>query len=88
MHRLRDDEFVRAGTLLRRAIALDDGYAAAFAATAEWHSIRVGQGWSPDPDADRLEAIRLAEAAIDRDRNNALAPGGPRPFQCFLTPSV
>ncbi len=84
MYRLRDDEFVRAGTLLRRAIALDDGYAAAFAATAEWHSIRVGQGWSPDPDADRLEAIRLAEAAIDRDRHNALALAALGHFNAFL----
>ena len=73
MYRLRLDEFIQAGSLLRRAIALDNSYAAAFAAAAEWHSVRLGQGWSPDHDADCSEAIRLAEAAIDRDRQNALA---------------
>ena len=64
---------MRAGSAVRRAIALDDSYAPAFALAAEWHGLRVGQGWSPSPQADGDEAIRLAEASIDRDPNNALA---------------
>jgi adenylate cyclase len=73
IYRFEPDEFAQAGAMIRRAIALDDSYAAAYALAAEWHSLRVGQGWSPDPDADSREAIRLAEAAVARDAANALA---------------
>ena len=34
---------------------------------------RVGQGWSPDPEADKREAVRLAQAGVDRDPNNIRA---------------
>jgi len=73
MYRLREDDFARAGSAIRRAIALDDSYAPAFALASEWHALRIGQGWSPSPRDDSFEAIRLAEAALDRDPNNALA---------------
>jgi adenylate cyclase len=71
--RLEAEEFARAGTLLRRAIALDDTYAAAYALTSQWHGIRNLQGWSPDVQADARESIRLAEAAVERDSFSALA---------------
>jgi adenylate cyclase len=73
LYRLQGDEFAQAGALIRRAIALDDSYSAAYALAAEWHSLRVGQGLSPDPEADSKEAIRLAEASVARDAANALA---------------
>lgn len=73
IYRFHPDEFAQAGALVRRAIALDDSYAAAYALAAEWHSLRVGQGWSPDPKADSEEAIRLAEASVARDPMNSLA---------------
>jgi adenylate cyclase len=73
IYRFHPDEFAQAGALVRRAIALDDAYAAAYALAAEWHSLRVGQGWSPDPKTDSEEAIRLAEAAVARDPLNSLA---------------
>jgi adenylate cyclase len=73
LFRLERTDFANAGALLRRAIALDDSYATSFALTAEWHGLRVGQGWSPNPEADSHEAVRLAQAAIDRDPNNVRA---------------
>jgi TolB-like protein len=73
IYQLRPDEFAQAGALIRRAIALDDTYAAAYALAAEWHSLRIGQGWSPAPEDDSKEAIRLAEASVARDPMNSLA---------------
>jgi len=73
LYRLDPDEFARAGTLLRRAIALDDSYSTAYALAAQWHLLRVGQGWSPDRQMDLQEGMRLAEAAVDRDPLSAHA---------------
>jgi TolB-like protein/Tfp pilus assembly protein PilF len=73
LFRLERADFANAGLLLRRAIALDDSYATSYALAAEWHGLRIGQGWSPDPEADRREALRLAQAAVDRDANNIRA---------------
>jgi adenylate cyclase len=70
LFRLERADFANAGALLRRAIALDDSYATSYALTAEWHGLRVGQGWSPDPESDTREAMRLAQAAVDRDPKN------------------
>jgi adenylate cyclase len=72
-YRLSPKEFAEAGTWLRRAIDLDPGYAAPYAVLANWHSIRVAQGWSPDPDADFLEVTRLSAAALERDSFDATA---------------
>ncbi len=71
--RLDESEFSRAGALVQRAIALDDSYATAYALAAEWHGLRIGQGWSPDANADSRESVRLAEAAVARDGSNPWA---------------
>lgn len=71
--RMDQHDFSRAGALVQRAIALDDSYATAYALASEWHGLRVGQGWSPDPNADSREAVRLAEAAVARDSGNVWA---------------
>jgi adenylate cyclase len=73
LYRLEPEDFARAGTLLRRAIALDDSYSTAYALAAQWHSLRVGQGWSPNRLMDLQEGMRLAEAAVDRDSLSAHA---------------
>jgi tetratricopeptide (TPR) repeat protein len=67
------DEFREARTWLERAITLDPGYAAPYALLADWHSIRVNQGWSTNPTADSAEVIRLATAAFERDSYDAMA---------------
>src|SRR5262249_9490555 len=66
-------EFEEAGVWLRRAIELDPSYAAPYAVLADWHSIRYGQGWSTDPDADLAEVARLGAAALERDSFDAMA---------------
>jgi adenylate cyclase len=73
MFRLNEQDFVRAEVLLQRSIALDDSYGASYALAAEWHGLRIGQGWSPHTQADSREALRLAEAAVDRDETNVRA---------------
>ena len=54
-------------------MSLDPTFAAAFAWTARWYSICVGQGWSSASDQDREKAAALAGQAIELDRQNALA---------------
>jgi TolB-like protein/Tfp pilus assembly protein PilF len=73
LYRLEQADFSRAGTLLRRAIALDDSYSTAYALAAQWHLLRNVQGWSLDPPTDRQESLRLAQAAVDRDPLSAHA---------------
>ena len=54
-------------------MAYDPGYAPAYSYAAYWHMFRIGQGWSPDECADRVEAARTAAAAIECDPADALA---------------
>jgi transcriptional regulator with AAA-type ATPase domain/TolB-like protein len=72
-YHLSAEEFAEAGVWLRRAIELDPGYAAPYAVLADWYSIRIYQGWSPDTAADRAEAARLGTAALERDSFDATA---------------
>jgi adenylate cyclase len=84
LFRLNENDFANAGTLLRRAIALDDTYATSYALAAEWHGLRVGQGWSPHPEMDSREALRLAKAAVDRDPSNVRALSLLGHYKAFL----
>lgn len=84
LHRLREEDFGTAGTLIQRSIALDDSYATSYALASEWHGLRVGQGWSPDPKADSHEALRLAEAAMERDETNVRALAGLGHYKSYL----
>lgn len=70
---LQPDAFARAGDLLRRAVVLGIGYASTHSAMADWHSLRVGQGWSPDPGQDAHAVDAAAERAISIDGSNARA---------------
>jgi adenylate cyclase len=72
-YHLGAEDFAEAGVFLRRAIELDPGYAAPYAVLADWYSIRMYQGRSPDIQADRAEAGRLATAALERDSFDATA---------------
>jgi tetratricopeptide (TPR) repeat protein len=73
LYRLGVDDFGRARDMFQRAMDLDPGYAAPYALTSVWHSIRIGQGWSDDPPRDYDAIARLASAAIDRDPFDARA---------------
>jgi DNA-binding NtrC family response regulator/TolB-like protein len=73
LYRLNLSDFNEAHTWLEKAIALDPAYAAPYALLAIWHTVRFGQGWSPDVPADQAEVLRLATAAVERDSFDAMA---------------
>jgi DNA-binding NtrC family response regulator/TolB-like protein len=73
LYRLSRDEFLQAGELLAKAIAFDPGFAAAYTWRAWWYLWKFGQGWMSDPASEIPEASRLAQAALDRDPDDALA---------------
>jgi DNA-binding SARP family transcriptional activator/TolB-like protein len=70
LYRLSQSEFEQARQLFERSISLDDNYAAPYAFLALWHTLRVTQGWSSEPQADRVKADEFASAALLRDPND------------------
>jgi TolB-like protein len=56
---------------LRQALAIDLNYASAMAAAAYCHAQRHFQGWAPQDDAVRAEALRLAWHAVELAPNDA-----------------
>jgi TolB-like protein/Tfp pilus assembly protein PilF len=66
------ESFRDAGELLERAIARDVSYAQAHAYLAWWLNFRIGEGSSPDPDADRARALAASERAIELDPEDSL----------------
>ena len=56
MHNSSRDVFDATEELLDKAIERDPHYAAALAWRAHWHVLRIGQGWSPDPEHDTEQA--------------------------------
>jgi TolB-like protein/Tfp pilus assembly protein PilF len=73
MFRMDRESYGAAGELLAKAAALDPGYATTHALIADWYALRVGQGWSPDPNSDAVASDDAARAAIDRDALNVQA---------------
>ncbi|MBV9201811.1 MAG: hypothetical protein JOY83_19185, partial [Alphaproteobacteria bacterium] len=65
MHNSSRAVFETSETLFDAAIAKDPNYAAPLAWRAYWHVLRVGQGWSPDPGDDAVQADRFARSAIE-----------------------
>ena len=78
LYRLTQSEFEQARRMFDLSISLDDSYAAPYAFTALWHSIRMNQGWSSDRAADLAKVDEFASAALVRDPNDpwALALSG------------
>jgi tetratricopeptide (TPR) repeat protein len=72
---LEQSAFDQAGDLLQTALRLDPGYAPLYAAAADWRSLRIGQGWSPDPESDvrALENLARSAIALDAGSGRALA---------------
>jgi class 3 adenylate cyclase/TolB-like protein/cytochrome c-type biogenesis protein CcmH/NrfG len=64
---------VEARTLLRRAIELDPGYAAAYAALAETYLIGTAMGWAQSPAAFLNQAEGLASRALSLDASEVRA---------------
>jgi len=65
MHNSARSVFETSEALFDAAIAKDPHYAAALAWRAYWHVLRVGQGWSPDPADDAMQADHFARGAIE-----------------------
>jgi class 3 adenylate cyclase/TolB-like protein len=65
--------FLQARTHLYKAMSEDPNFSMAAAWSARWHSLHVGQGWSPQPNQDAARALELAAKAIELDGQNALA---------------
>lgn len=63
----------RARSLLQQAVSEDPDFATAYTYIAYSLIFRVGEGWSTDPAADTGEALRAANAAIERNRSDAFA---------------
>src|SRR5579864_1357565 len=73
MHNSSREVFEAAAELLDKAIERDPRYAAALAWRAHWHVLRIGQGWSPDPAHDTMQADDFARRAIECDGTEAMA---------------
>jgi adenylate cyclase len=59
--------------MFERAVALDDGFAAAYAGLAQCHNIEYINGWSASPEASHRLARDLVMKAVSLDASNALA---------------
>jgi len=73
--RLERPAFEHAGNLLHEALGRDPSYSPLHAATADWHSLRIWQGWSSDSEADMrsVEAMACSAIAMDSGNGRALA---------------
>jgi DNA-binding SARP family transcriptional activator len=75
MFRLTRADFDEAGDLLRRAVALDPGYASAHGMLAHWRITRLFQGWSDDLAVDREMVDSAASTALRLDPDHARTLG-------------
>lgn len=73
-----------AGDHLRRAIALDEGYAQAHAQLAWWHNLRVGESRSAQVDVDRRAALAHALRGVELDPRDATVLAVAGHVQSFL----
>jgi tetratricopeptide (TPR) repeat protein len=73
MHRLSLRDFNEAHTLLQTLIDRGVNQPAPYAWLANWHVLRVGQGWSEDERQDAFLAMDATKRALDLDADCSLA---------------
>lgn len=73
MHNSSRTVFESSERMFDEALARAPDYAAALAWRAYWHVLRVGQGWSPDPNRDAAEAEEFARRAVTCDALEPMA---------------
>jgi adenylate cyclase len=73
MHRLSRHDFQEARSLLQTLIDRATRQSIAHAWLADWHVLRVQQGWSDDPGRDAQLALQCTRQALDNDPKCSLA---------------
>lgn len=73
MHRNALSDFERARQLLDHLIERMRRHPVPYAWLAQWHVLRVQQGWSADPQAEGRQALDCTRRALDSDPTCALA---------------
>jgi class 3 adenylate cyclase/TolB-like protein len=73
MHRLSVRDFDEAQRLLQTLIDRGNRQASPYAWLANWHVLRVQQGWSQDPHQDAYLALENTKRALDFDPDSSLA---------------
>lgn len=73
MHNSSRAVFESSERLFDAAFARDPRYSTALAWRAYWHVLRVGQGWSPNPEHDTAQAELFARRAVESNRMEAMA---------------
>lgn len=73
VYTLSRPKFEEAGTRLKQTVAAWPDFAPAQVVLADWHSLRVGQGWSHEP-ADDFAQLKISlEGALQHERRNGRA---------------
>ena len=83
-YRYNPEDMEAARSLLLRAAERDPGYALPHALLAKWQIVNIGQGYSPDHQADAKLAAEHAERALERNGTEALALAIAGHVQSFL----
>ena len=73
VYTLSSAQFETAGRLLGEAVDNWPGFVPARVALADWFSLRVGQGWSDDPERDLLALQTHLETALASEARNGRA---------------
>ncbi len=71
-HRADKPSLGRAGSLLKRALAVDPNYGPAYSHLAALHMRVIAQGWSSDVVEETKKAAAFATEAIERDPNDPI----------------
>ncbi len=73
VYTLRRPQFETAGTQLQETVQNWPDFAPAQVVMADWFSLRVGQGWSPDTAGDIAQINKYLENALQNERRNGRA---------------
>ncbi len=73
VYSLRRSKFEDAGVQLQQTVQTWPDFAPAQVVMADWFSLRVGQGWSPDAAQDIAQINRHLENALQSERRNGRA---------------
>jgi adenylate cyclase len=73
MHRFSRSDFDRARQCLEALVDRHKRHAAPMARLAHWHCLSLNQGWSEHRERDTVNAVAIADRALQSDSESALA---------------